>query len=100
MINVTGYRILIKAEEIEKVTGGGIIIVQDEKLVEAGQQFGEVIGIGKDCWTDNTGKYLNPWCKEGDKVLYAKHAGRFVYDPDTNEEYMILNDTDILAVIN
>jgi len=100
MINVTGYRILLKTDEIEKVTDGGIILVQDEKLVESGQQFGTVVGIGADCWTDSKGNHLNPWCKEGDKVLYAKHAGRFVYDPATNEEYMVLNDTDILAVIN
>lgn len=100
MINVTGYRVLVKTEEIEKVTAGGIVLVQDERLEEAGQQFGKVVGLGDDCWTDSTGQHLNPWCKKGDKILFAKHAGRFVYDPDTKEEYMIMNDTDVLAIIN
>lgn len=99
MLKIKGYRILVKADPIETTTAGGIVLVQNEKLEAAGQQFGTVIGIGDTCWTDAKGEDLGQWCAKGDKILFSRHAGRFVYDPDDNEEYMIMNDTDVIAVI-
>ena len=99
MLKVRGYRILVDPEEIEKVTAGGIVLVQDERLEASGQQFGVVVGIGSTCWTDGEGNPREPWCSVGDKILFAKHAGRFVYDPETKKEYQIMLDTDVLAVV-
>lgn len=103
MINVKGYRVLVKPKEIERKSKQGIIIsvagTQEDKLEQAGQQFGVVIGIGDSCWKgDNFDK---PWCELGDTILFSKHAGRFVYDYTDDEDlaYMIMNDTDVLAVV-
>ena len=34
----------------------------------------------------------------GDHIAYAKFAGKFIVDPYTHEEYVALNDEDIIAV--
>ena len=100
MMKVKGYRVLIQPDELEKVTKGGIILVLNERLEAAGQQFGTVAGIGDTCWTDAKGEKLTQWCEVGDRVLFSKHAGRFVFEPeDNNKEYMIINDTDVICVI-
>ena len=94
MIKMVGYRLLVKPKEREKVSEGGIILVElDERMHDAGNQFGTVISIGESCWGED-----EPWCSEGDEILFSKFAGRFVYDPDTKEEFMVMNDTDVIAI--
>ena len=97
MLNAVGYRLLVKPHEIEKVSAGGIVVIateNEERLEEAGQQFGTVISIGPSAWGDD-----DPWCKVGDEVCFAKHAGRFIFDPFTEEKLFVMNDTDVLATI-
>lgn len=103
MLKVKGYRILVKADEVETMSEGGIFLVLDEKLERSGQQFGIVVDIGEDCWAgrSNAGTLVEgkQWCKIGDRILFSKHAGRFVYDPKTKDELLIMNDDDVLAVV-
>ena len=100
MIKIRGYRILVKPQEIETVSKGGIVIIandNEERLAEAGQQFGEVVGIGHTCWQgENMGE---PWAAVGDTILFSKYAGKFCYDPETEEKYVVMNDTDVIAII-
>lgn len=102
MIKMRGYRLLVKPKKIETVSSGGIVVVlegtNEERLEEAGQQFGIVVSIGPTCWA--TEELGDPWCEEGDMILFSRHAGRFVYDPDNEDDkYMVINDTDVIAVI-
>ena len=102
MINMKGYRLLVKPKKVETVSPGGIITLlegtNEERLEEAGQQFGIVISIGDTCWKGET--FGDPWCNTGDLILFSRHAGRFVYDPDNEDDkYMVINDTDVIAVI-
>lgn len=96
MIEAVGYRVLVKPDEVEKVSEGGIVMVIDEGLERAAVQFGTLQSVGGECWS-NTDMQDLP--KEGDRVLFAKYAGRFITDPETKEELMVMNDTDILGVI-
>lgn len=98
-LKIKGYRVLIKARDVETVTEGGIILALDEKLEKSGQQFGTVIDIGHTCWKGNPDLDDTPWCKVGDEVLFSKYSGRFVYDPEDKEEYLVMSDTDIIAVV-
>lgn len=41
----------------------------------------------------------DPWCKVGDKIAYARHAGKFVKDPDTDEDILVINDDDVVCKI-
>lgn len=103
MLKVKGFRILVKADEVETMSEGGIVLVLDEKLERSGQQFGTVVDVGDTCWAGraNTGNLVEgkAWCQKGDRILFSKHAGRFVYDPSTKEELLIMNDDDVLAVV-
>ncbi len=100
-MKVKGYRLLIEIDKVETVSEGGIIIIvneRDERMEASASQLGTVVGVGATCWK---GKFeQDPWCYEGDYILFSKHSGRFVYDPDDNDkEYMVINDTDVLTVI-
>jgi chaperonin GroES len=65
-------RIVVKAEEIEETTAGGIVLpgsTQKEKPSK-----GKVIAIGPGkC--DNNGKVQPIQVKPGDRVLFGKYAG-------------------------
>ncbi len=92
----TGYRVLIKPDPLEETFGDSDIIVvhTDERLARAATVTGELVAVGKTAWADSS----EPWCRVGDKVIYAKYAGKQIVDPDTGEEYLVVNDEDILAI--
>jgi co-chaperonin GroES (HSP10) len=50
-MKVKGYRILVKPDDIKTTSDGGIVLVLDERMEQASQQFGTVIDIGPTCWT-------------------------------------------------
>lgn len=97
MIEAVGYRLIVKPDTVETTSKGGIVMVVDENLERAAIQFGEIVSVGGECWSNNDKDTTLP--KQGDRVLFAKYAGRFVKDPETEEEFMVMNDTDILGVI-
>ena len=88
-------RILVKrldADEEEQV--GGIIIPDSAKEKP---HEGEVIAVGPGKVTDD-GKRQAPEVNEGDTILFAKYAGTEV--KSEGEEYLIMREDDVLAVIN
>lgn len=92
-----GYRILVRPDEIEETTEGGIILAVDKTLERAAQKKGTLVAIGETAWKDlGDGE---PWAKVGDWVMYAQHAGRTVEDPIAKTTYLMLNDKDLVAVI-
>lgn len=97
MIEAVGYRLLVKVEEIKDKSDGGIIVVTESTraLEENAQQIGTVLSVGPDCWAE----YPNKWAKVGDKIVFAKYAGRNIVDPETAEVFSVMNDTDVLGVI-
>ena len=97
-MKVKGYRILVIPDELEQVSKGGIVYAfTDERVEKAALQTGRVAGIGNTCWQGEA--FSAPWCHVGDRILFSKHAGRFVIDPLDDAEYLIMNDTDVLCVI-
>jgi len=97
MIIPAGYRVLVKADPIETVSKGGIVVVaslEDEKMERAAQTNGTLVAIGMTVWENSV-----PWAKIGDRVTYIRHAGKPQIDPITEEEYVIINDEDILSII-
>ncbi len=98
MMEVKGYRILVVADEVEKVSDGGIVYVHfDERREQAALQTGIVFGVGNTAW--HTEASSEPWAAVGDHILFSKHSGRMVIDPYDEKEYLIMNDTDVLCVI-
>ena len=85
-------RVVLKQLEAEETTKSGIILTgtAQEKPQEA-----EVIAVGPGGMVD--GKEVVMQVKEGQKVIYSKYAGTEVELDD--EEYIIVKQNDILAVI-
>jgi|SRR4030043_1898104 len=86
-------RLIIKTLEEEEKTKGGIIIpdTAKEKPVE-----GKVIAVGAGrIKKDGTKMPLE--IKKGDRVLYAKYGGTEI--KIDGEEYLMMKEDDILAVI-
>lgn len=101
MIYPVGHKILVKVEEADLKTDWGFEVVSENKRLEnAAQIIGELHSVGSQAWKafgpDFSGE---PWAKVGDKVLFAKYAGEVVTDPETEEQYRMMNDDDIIAVV-
>ena len=86
-------RILVKREEEKEVKKGGIIIPDTAKEKP---QEGKVsaVGGGK---VNEDGKKIPLDVKAGDKILFGKYSGSEVKLDD--EEYLILREEDVLAII-
>lgn len=91
-----GYRMLVKPYEIEEVSKGGIVLVQESKeYAEHARNAAKVVKMGPDCYVGE--KFRGPWCKVGDYVVYARHTGQRVdiKDGDDIETYLFINDDDV-----
>lgn len=92
-IKPLGDRLVIKAVASEEKTKSGIVLPDTAK--EKPQQ-GEVVAVGSGRMLDN-GTRAEMDVKVGDRVLYAKYAGtEFKLD---GEEYLVLAERDVLAVV-
>lgn len=87
-----GDRVVLKQTEKEETTKSGIILTpkSQEKPVTA-----EVVAVGPGGMVD--GKEVTMQVKVGDQVIYSKYAGNEVKLDD--EEYVIVRQNDILAVV-
>ncbi|KXK44635.1 MAG: Chaperonin GroES [Chlorobi bacterium OLB5] len=88
-----GDRVIVKPKAPEEKTKGGIILpdTAQEKPME-----GEVVAVGNGR-TDDAGKKVAMDLKVGDKVLYGKYSGTEV--KVNEEEYLIMRESDVYAVI-
>ncbi len=88
-----GDRLIVEPTESEEVTASGIVLPETAK--EKPQQ-GKVLAIGPGR-RDDEGKRIKMDVKKGDTVLYAKYAGTEV--KIEGEKYLILKETDVLAIV-
>jgi len=86
-------RVLVKQSEAEEVTAGGIVLPDSAKEKP---QRGKVIAVGTGKLLDS-GKRGTLSVQVGDEVFYGKYAGSDV-EVD-REKYVILRESDVLAVI-
>ena len=86
-------RVVVRRIEESDRSKGGIIIPETAK--EKPQQ-GEVIAVGPGKISDE-GKRIAPDVQVGNRVLYGKYSGTEVNVE--GEEYLILRESDVLAII-
>ena len=92
MIKPVADRILIKMKEGEETTKSGIILSASAKEKP---QIAEVIEVGPGGNVD--GNNVEMYIKKGDKVIVSKYSGTEVkYE---GEEYLIVKQSDILAIV-
>ncbi len=93
-IRPLGDRVLLKVLEAESKTKGGIVLPDTAKEKP---QEGEVVATGKGRVSED-GKLQPLEVKTGDRVLFAKYGGTEVTTKE-GEEYLIVKEEDILAII-
>jgi len=112
----SGNRVLVKPDDIEEVTDGGIFIPQsvtDRHQLSA--CYGVVIEVGPDAFRHSTEwtyveaddqaditkvkGYSAPFAKAGDRIAFAIYAGLIQTGKD-GVEYKIINDEDITCKVD
>ncbi|HEX9917148.1 MAG TPA: co-chaperone GroES [candidate division Zixibacteria bacterium] len=86
-------RVLVKPLETEETKKGGIIIPDTAKEKP---QEGEIMEVGPGRITED-GKKIPMEVKKGDKILYGKYSGTEV--TIDNVDYLIMRESDILAIV-
>lgn len=99
------HRIIVKQQklneahkEYQRAEAMGIIIPEheDNKRAQAGVDKGTVVAIGPTAYRDfNTDVPV----KVGDVVAFARFSGKTIVDPKDDEEYVALNDEDLVAIL-
>jgi chaperonin GroES len=93
MLRPLGDRIIIELVESEEKTASGIVLPDTAKEKP---QEGKVVAVGTGRVLDN-GERVALEVSEGDRIIFSKYAGTEVKYQGT--EYLILRESDILAVI-
>lgn len=93
MLKPLGDRVVIELIEVEETTASGIVLPDTAKEKP---QEGKVVAVGTGRVLDN-GERVGLEVKEGDRIIFSKYAGTEVKYEGT--EYLIIRESDILAVI-
>ena len=84
----------VAKDEVEK-TAGGILLpdtVQDGGLLE-----GTVVAVGEGMYSDQA-VIIPPVVKEGDTILYSKHAQKSEFSID-GEDYIIMSINEVMSIV-
>ena len=91
MIKPLMDKVLIKMKEKEETTKSGIILTASKEK----PQIAEVIEVGPGRIVD--GEREEMYVKKGDKIIFNKYSGTEVKYED--EEYLIISQSDVLAIV-
>ncbi len=93
MLKPLGDRIVIELVEAEEKTSSGIVLPDSAKEKP---QEGKVVAVGTGRVLEN-GQRIDLEVKEGDRIIFSKYSGTDVkYE---GNEYLILRESDVLAII-
>ena len=93
MLKPLGDRVVIELVQSEEKTASGIVLPDSAKEKP---QEGKVVAVGTGRVLDN-GERVALEVAEGDSIIFSKYSGTEVkYE---GSEYLILRESDILAVI-
>lgn len=87
--------IKLPKQEKEKTTTSGIIVATANTQQEMPEQ-GEVVAVGKGRYL-NSGELIPSEVKVGDTIIFNKFAGTKI--SSENEEFLIVRENDILAIV-
>jgi chaperonin GroES len=93
LLKPLGDRVVIELVQSEEKTASGIVLPDTAKEKP---QEGKVVAVGTGRVLDS-GERVAPEVNVGDRIIFSKYAGTEVkYE---GKEYLILRESDILAVI-
>lgn len=88
-------KLLVKRDEAETKTASGIFIPEGGKEKP---KSGTVIAVGDGALNTDTGERIPLTLKKGDKIIFSSYSGTEVKLND--QEYLMMTEDDILAVID
>ena len=88
-----GDKVLVEVLEADEKTAGGIVLPDTAKEKP---QEGKVVAVG-DGKILPTGKTVPLSVKPGDRILFGKYSGNEIKVGEN--EYLIVNEDDILAIL-
>jgi chaperonin GroES len=91
-----GDRIIVRRQESEGTTKGGIVLPDSAK---SKPQRGTVLAVGPGKLRKD-GKRSPMQVKEGDTVLFTTWAGDEFKQTRTQEEILVMHEEDVLAVLD
>ena len=72
-----GFHVLVRPVSVKETTKGGILLPNSTREdMSYLTTVGKVIKLGSLAYNDTDKFPKGPWCKEGDYICYAKHAGQ------------------------
>ncbi|HEY8347594.1 MAG TPA: co-chaperone GroES [Symbiobacteriaceae bacterium] len=86
-------RVLVRPQEREERTKGGIVLPDTAKEKP---QMGKVLAVGPGRLLES-GQRVAMEVKEGDTILFSKYAGTEI--KVDGEELLLINERDILAIV-
>ena len=87
-------RVIVKPSDVSEDKSSGGIIIPD--TAKEKPQEGKIVAVGSGKLDEN-GKPIKMNVKVGDNILYSKYGGTEIkYE---GEEYLIMSESDILAII-
>lgn len=109
-IEALGFRLTVRpdkvkdseAEKTKKLAEKAGFVLPDKVAEDLDNEYtraqasvdqGYVLTIGKTAFSGDH------WCKVGDYIAYARHAGKWVKDPETDENILAINDEDVICLI-
>lgn len=99
-IRPTEYKVLVEPKEVEKTTGGGLILPDD--VVEKdgfSREEGILVAAAPMAFLLDNGEIDPGRPKIGERVAFAKYNATNIRGRDGND-YWIMNDKSIMAVID
>lgn len=99
MLQPLGFCVLVRADETKEQLKADKIHIPDSVLDRQRLEVttGTLLAVGPKAWKDLADG--EAWAKVGDHVVYAKHGGKIIEDPETNEKVILLNDKDIIGLL-
>ena len=96
------HRILVEPETVDnystdrkKLKALGFELPPEQERAQASVDTGTVVAIGPTAFRDFGAS--SPLAI-GDKIVYAKFAGKFVMDPYTEQQLVAINDEDVICI--
>lgn len=99
------HRIIVKPEKFDdfdptmqraRAMGLEIPELEEMKRAQASVDRGVVVAVGPTAYRDYG---VEPQVAIGDVVNYARFSGKVIEDPETEEQFVALNDEDLICII-
>lgn len=99
MLKPLGFCVLVRPDAAKDNIKAGMIEIPDAVLDRQRLEVttGVIVGVGPKAWKDLADG--EPWAKVDEHVVYSKHGGKIIEDPETGEKLVLLNDKDIIGLL-